>query len=303
LSYVELAGNTSVTPASGTTSQTVQRCSLHGKNRSAGNLISEPDPMVVGGVRWVCKEGCECKGTGAFPPGMTAASVHTNPAIGPAVPAAITGGMMGAAVAGAATGGGVFIPPNQAQMLAAQMQPAAIRPQVGQVGHTIAVKMQVMKDYAGKDAGVLSMKVGEVCELIKPEANGWNLVKSPAGVVGFFPAAYVKPKNDVDAEKARAAAGGGEEKKEEAKGGEEAKAEGAEKAAGGTSEGGGAKTEGGGEKEGNTAAEGEGATEGGAEAKEGAGGGEAGQKRAREGEEEEGGVEVKKEKVEEPAAA
>ncbi len=68
-SYVELAGNTSVNQASGNTSQTNMRCSLHGKARSAGNLISEPDPLVVGGVRWVCKAGCECKGTGAFPPG------------------------------------------------------------------------------------------------------------------------------------------------------------------------------------------------------------------------------------------
>ncbi len=63
---------------------------------------------------------------------------------------------------------------------------------------------QVMKDYEGKDPGVISMKAGEVCDLIKPEANGWNLVKTSAGAVGFFPAAFVKPKNDVDAEKVHA---------------------------------------------------------------------------------------------------
>eukprot|EP00961_Rhodomonas_salina_P211345 2853676-Rhodomonas_salina.1 len=79
----------------------------------------------------------------------------------------------------------------------------------------------------------MSRGPGKGCIVSVPcSANGWNLVKSPAGllphyiclrpryvmpgsdmadgfthprallwVVGFFPAAYVKPKNDVDAEK------------------------------------------------------------------------------------------------------
>ena len=40
-----------------------ERCEVHSKNRSATNLVQEPNPLTNGvTMRWVCKPGCECKG-------------------------------------------------------------------------------------------------------------------------------------------------------------------------------------------------------------------------------------------------
>jgi len=45
------------------------QCEVHNKNRGAGNLMQEPNPLTQGvTMQWVCKPGMKCKGAVALAP-------------------------------------------------------------------------------------------------------------------------------------------------------------------------------------------------------------------------------------------
>ena len=62
--------NSCAVAAVGTSAISTQlQCEVHNKNRGAGNLMQEPNPLTQWAtMRWVCKPGMKCKGAVALAP-------------------------------------------------------------------------------------------------------------------------------------------------------------------------------------------------------------------------------------------
>ena len=251
-SYIEPAGAIAAVGQSAVASSSAAiRCEIHNKNRSAANLMQEPNP-VTGGVtmRWVCKPGCECKGAVAVAPPSAAQQVANQASHASMLLAAQSAaaeymakhaagqqpadggsawalpGYMTTATAGALSSGK---PLSASGLTPEQLKAAAAATAAALAGRDVEAKamlipsaqvigkMIVLAPYANEEGApnaITTVNTGDHVDLLQQDVAGWTMIKTRENIQGYYPTAFLKLKEGPTTQKEDTAAAPASSKKQ-----------------------------------------------------------------------------------------
>ena len=230
-SYIEPAGAIAAVGPPAVASNVQVRCEVHNKNRSAANLMQEPNPLTGGAtMRWVCKPGCECKGAVAVGPPSAAQQAATQASQAQMLAAAQAaaaeymakhaGGqkpsdgtsawaLPGYMTTGAAAALSSGKPLSASGLTPEQLKAAAEATAVALAGKEAEAKkllipsakvlgrMVVLAPFENTEGApntITTLKAGDVVDLLKEDDKGWTMIKTRENVQGYYPTAFLKPK-------------------------------------------------------------------------------------------------------------
>ena len=238
-SYIEPAGAIAAVGTPAVASNVQVRCEVHNKNRSAANLMQEPNPLTNGvTMRWVCKPGMECKGAVAVAPPSAAQRAATQASQAQMLAAAQqaaaeymakhAGGqkppdgtsawaLPGYMTAGAAVALSSGKPLSASGLTPEQLKAAAEATALALAGKgdqaakllipsaKVLGRMVVLAPFQNTEGApntITTLKTGDVVDLLQPDDKGWTMIKTRENVQGYYPTAFLQLKEGTAVKKA-----------------------------------------------------------------------------------------------------